>query len=118
MQNKKQTGNEGELIAINFLVKNGYKILETNHTIKGGEIDIICEKDEKIIFVEVKFRKNENYGTGEEAFTKAKRKTLLRTIQKYCLSKKIDLDNIQMDFVAISKQKETYNLKHYENVEI
>lgn len=60
---KRVAGNLGEDEACRFLKKNGYRILERNFTIRGGEIDIICEKGEYVVFVEVKLRKNTNFGT-------------------------------------------------------
>ena len=49
-----QTGEIGENIAVKFLVKHGYSILERNYTKKWGEIDVIAEKEGKLYFIEVK----------------------------------------------------------------
>ena len=49
-----KTGEIGENIAVKFLMKHGFSILDRNYTKKWGEIDIVAEKDNKISFIEVK----------------------------------------------------------------
>ncbi len=56
------TGVNGELIAKSYLEKNGYLILERNWRYKKYEIDIIAQKPNLIVFVEVKTRKNDTFG--------------------------------------------------------
>ena len=64
----KQKGNIGEALAYNYLLKNGYKILETNYKTSIGEIDIIATNDEnRIIFIEVKRRETAKFGYPREA---------------------------------------------------
>lgn len=82
---KRVAGNLGEDEACRFLKKNGYRILERNFTIRGGEIDIICEKGEYVVFVEVKLRKNTNFGTPGEFVGKNKQERLKKAAQAYLL---------------------------------
>jgi len=58
MPNRRKQGDDGEIIAIQYLQKHDYEIVETNYTIQGGEIDIVAKLDGKYIFIEVKFRTN------------------------------------------------------------
>jgi|SRR3989338_4529395 len=51
---KQQTGKLGEDIAVRFLVKRGFKVVERNYLKKFGEIDIVCRKNKKLHFIEVK----------------------------------------------------------------
>ena len=60
-------GKTGEEIAINLLKNKGFKIIEKNYKNSCGEIDIICEFKNMLIFIEVKARKNLLYGKPEEA---------------------------------------------------
>lgn len=76
---KKQIGYFGEDAVCRSLEKRGYKILKRNFTIRGGEIDIIAEKDEFVVFVEVKTRKSDSVSTGAEAVTKSKQKLVAKT---------------------------------------
>ncbi|HBB49680.1 TPA: hypothetical protein DEQ22_03260 [Candidatus Nomurabacteria bacterium] len=94
-----KTGEIGENIAVRFLVKRGFLILDRNYTKKWGEIDIIAEKADKIYFVEVKsvssFNISQNVphetslGRPEDNMHPWKLKRLSRAIQTYLLSKKI-----------------------------
>lgn len=56
-------GNKGEDYAVKLLKKEHYKIIERNFTVRGGEIDIIASDSGTLVFVEVKMRKNSDYGT-------------------------------------------------------
>ena len=59
-------GKDGEEIAVKFLRERGYQILEQNNSTKWGELDIIASKNDILIFVEVKLKTTEDYGTPEE----------------------------------------------------
>jgi len=93
-----KTGEIGEKLAVKFLKKKGFSILERNYTKKWGEIDIVAEKSNKIYFIEVKSvsclsdspgYEDPNGYRPEENLHPWKMKRLARTIQTYLLSKKI-----------------------------
>lgn len=69
--------------AVEYLINKGYKILERNFLCKLGEMDIIAEKDGRIIFVEVKERSSLRFGYGREAITKQKIRKLTNTALSY-----------------------------------
>ncbi len=102
-------GELGENIAVKFLVKHNFSILERNYTKKWGEIDIIAEKDKKIYFIEVKSVTREtlegidNDGyRAEDNMHPWKLKRLSRTIQSYLLHNKIGDDRIwQVDLLVV-----------------
>lgn len=79
----KEIGSLGENAAAEYLVKNGYKILERNYSIRGGEIDIIAKKDGCTVFAEVKTRKNTNYGRPCEYVNYEKQRRIKRTAVYY-----------------------------------
>lgn len=62
----KQKGDLGEKIATGYLVNHGYKIIKRNFRCNAGEIDIVCKKDDTLIFVEVKAKTTEFFGSPEE----------------------------------------------------
>jgi len=64
---KKFLGRAGEVKAAEYLKKKGYKIVKTNYKTAMGEIDIIAEDKETIVFVEVKTRTSDEYGVPSEA---------------------------------------------------
>ena len=95
------TGNYGETLACKYLEKQGYKILERNYRIRGGEIDIIAMDGEYMVFVEVKTRSSHEFGLPVESITPWKIKHLLKATQFYLL--KIDWGNgpYRLDFISI-----------------
>ena len=94
----RKTGDIGERAAADFLVRNGYKILDRNYTVRGGEIDIIAQKYETIAFVEVKTRKEAPLSEGEEAITPVKKKRLIATAERYFNEVINDIPELQQYF--------------------
>lgn len=90
--NKKAIGDKGEQIAAQFLIDKGYKLLEKNWRYKHGEIDLIVENNNTIIFVEVKTRSTSYFGNPEIAVTPKKQKTIANTAQAY-----LDLNNLNKE---------------------
>lgn len=80
----RETGNLGEDAVAAYLEKNGYEILERNYTVRGGEIDIIAKKDDRLVFVEVKTRKTGSMTSGERAVDLKKRRCLVRAADRFC----------------------------------
>lgn len=76
---KRGRGNIGEDAAAEFLEKNGYKILERNYSVRGGEIDIIAQKNDILAFVEVKTRSKKFITDGESAVDDNKRRLIIKT---------------------------------------
>ena len=76
---KKFLGRAGEVKAVDFLKKKGFKILKTNYKTALGEIDIIAEDDGVVVFIEVKTRTDDSFGVPSEAVNYKKQ-------QKYILS--------------------------------
>lgn len=97
-------GEKGERWAAEFLRENGYQIVAENYRWGGGEIDIIARDSDYLVFVEVKTRRDKEYGLPEEAITEAKKRKIIRTAQKYIADHKPELD-IRFDVVAISEGK-------------
>ena len=81
----KLIGNHGEDIAANYYLNNGYITLDRNFLIKKGELDLIVKKDDVIVFVEVKSRSNNFFGTPCESVTFSKQKNI-KYLSKYYLT--------------------------------
>lgn len=107
-----KTGEIGENIAVRFLVKHGFLMLNRNYTKKWGEIDIVAEKANKLYFIEVKSVSREtlndvNHETSddyrpEENMHPWKLKRLSRTIRTYLLSEKTsDEKEWQVDLLVV-----------------
>ncbi|MDO4541677.1 MAG: YraN family protein [Bacillota bacterium] len=78
---RKKLGRRGEDEVCRRLKKQGFRLLAQNYTIRGGEIDLIMTKDEKIIFVEVKTRSSREYGDALESITYRKKQSLVRAAE-------------------------------------
>ncbi|RJQ35721.1 YraN family protein [Candidatus Microgenomates bacterium] len=117
MNLKIDEGKKGEEIAESFLRKKGYKIIERNFRIKGGEIDIIASKDNVLVFVEVKTRKSAEFGSPLEAITYWKLKSLIKTAQYFKLSHPNLPEQLRIDAVSVelSDGKEI-KIEHIENI--
>ena len=93
-------GDIGEGIAEKYLISIGAKILARNYTIRGGEIDLIAQLNDTILFVEVKLRRSDLFGSAYEAITPAKQKHICRAANIY-LQKNNLLDRCFARFDAI-----------------
>lgn len=103
---KKELGYFGEKVTAYYLEKKGYKILKRNFCIKGGEIDIIAEKDGIIAFVEVKTRMPEPLVNGFEAVNQKKQRLIIKTSEEYLYRNPHDLQpRFDVVWVTVSDRK-------------
>ena len=100
-EDNKKSGSEGEDIAAGLLEKKGYHIVKRNFRFGKGEIDIIARKDGLLIFIEVKTRKNLEFGEPEYAVTKSKQKQIIRIARAYLYENNITEVQCRFDVVAI-----------------
>jgi putative endonuclease len=113
---KRKVGNFGEDIAVKFLTGKGFKIIERNYTYAHGEIDIIAEDKDTLVFVEVKYRSNLEYGYPEESISRGKIKLIRRTAEAYLYEKEILDKPIRFDVVAILEfKKGKPEITHFKN---
>jgi len=116
----KITGQCGEDAAVAFLKKNKYKIIARNHRNKCGEIDIIAQKENDLVFVEVKTRRSSDFGTPAEAITYYKKKNFVNTVRWYLMEQPSEL-NIRFDVIEVygtftGDNFELENIEHFEQV--
>lgn len=83
--NRRAVGTAYEKQAGEYLIQQGYKIVEYNFYCRSGEIDIIARDGEYLVFVEVKYRKNEKNGIPLEAVNKKKQKVISKVASYYCM---------------------------------
>lgn len=105
----KTLGKFGEDEAVRYLRKNGYRILERNYSIKGGEIDIIARDDEYFVFVEVKTRTNDDFGGGFSAVTYTKQQNIIRTAQSYLM--RYGEPAVSFDVISVNVKKALFGFK-------
>lgn len=109
-------GTRGEDIAEKYLRKKGYRIVERNYRCRLGEIDIIALDGRSLVFVEVKTRRNQNYGRPCEAVNAVKIRHILRTAACYTALSHIRYGDIRVDVVEILMQGTKPYIHHIENI--
>ncbi|OGZ37219.1 MAG: hypothetical protein A3A94_01315 [Candidatus Portnoybacteria bacterium RIFCSPLOWO2_01_FULL_43_11] len=118
---KRKLGDLGEKIALDYLKRENYNILDRNYQKKWGEIDIVAQKDkQEIVFIEVKTRKKvlDNSIGPEDSVGVSKQKRLIRTAQIYLLEKRYSEETTwQIDVIAVELDEKTRkaDLKHIKN---
>ncbi len=95
--NKREVGRIGENMAREYLLKQGYFIVKMNYSCKMGEIDIIASKRDVIVFVEVKYRKNNFYGISFEAVD-IKKQCKIRNVAEYYMTYELKRTNVNCRF--------------------
>jgi putative endonuclease len=109
-----QLGKIGEDIAAAYLVRNGYTIHERNFIFRKAEIDIIAQKDEQLIIVEVKTRNSAYFGDPQSFVSKGKIKLLLKAANEYITANDLNLE-VRFDIIAILKNNKSEQLEHFED---
>lgn len=109
-----ELGEKGEELAVEFLQKNGYKILERNWRFKKAEVDIISQKNDVLAVVEVKTRSSNYFGNPQDFVNPKKIQLLVEAINEYVTSKNLDVE-VRFDIIAILKNKNTFEIEHLED---
>ncbi len=98
---KKELGKKGEEIALRFLKKNGYRILQKNYVCKMGEVDIIAREKDTFAFIEVKTRRSTTFGPPQLAVDQRKQGQLSRVALYFLKEKRLEEVKARFDVVAI-----------------
>ena len=104
-------GKKNEIIATNYLKKQGYKIVATNYKNKIGEIDIIAQDKNYIVFVEVKARYSGKFGDPLDAIDDKKQFKVRQVATMYLMQNKKLEANIRFDAIAIVGEEDC-NIRH------
>ncbi|SFS42613.1 YraN family protein [Lutibacter maritimus] len=111
MATHNELGTKGEEIALDFLQKNNYKILEKNWRFKKAEVDIIALKKGILAVVEVKTRSSDYFGNPQDFVNQKKIQLLVEAINEYVISKNLDVE-VRFDIIAILKNKDKFDIQH------
>lgn len=112
--NQQQLGQVGEELAAKHLINSGYEILEKNYSWKKGELDLICEKDELLVIVEVKTRQTAIFGQPYEAVSRKKQLQIIKVANTFITQRNIDLE-VRFDVVSIVINSHRKSIEHIEN---
>lgn len=114
----RELGSWGERKAAAYLRRRGYRILEMNYGIRGGEIDIIASSGAYIVFVEVKLRKNADFAAGREYVHGAKQRRIISTAAYYMAQNETELQP-RFDVIEIyapeGEKSRHVSIEHLEN---
>ncbi|UCE51582.1 MAG: YraN family protein [Desulfobacterales bacterium] len=116
MLNQRQIfGEKGESIAVRYLKKKGYKILEKNYRTKLGEIDIIAKDKDTIVFVEVKSRRSWQFGNPKGAVTPAKQRKISKVALYYLKTNDRSNAKARFDVVTITATRDKSKIEIIKN---
>ncbi|WP_413999663.1 YraN family protein [Flavobacterium sp. W1B] len=111
MAEHNELGKLGEELAVEFLQKNGYTILETNWTFQKAEIDILAKKDTILAVVEVKTRSSLDFGLPQDFVKPKKIQLLVKAVDAYVNEKELEI-NVRFDIIAIHKEGKSFVIEH------
>ena len=114
-----KTGAEGEKRVANYLRKTGFSVIKRNFQSRYGEIDIIAENEEFLLFVEVKTRKQDSMFSGAEAVDEFKQRRILLTANDYIVKtqneKQPRFDIAEVIVTEKENGESGYKLRYIEN---
>ncbi|GGD18372.1 YraN family protein [Hyunsoonleella pacifica] len=114
MAQHNELGKKGEQLAVNFLLKNNYDIVERNYRFEKAEVDIIAQKEDVLAIVEVKTRSTADFGDPQD-FVKPKQiKNLVKAVDEYVTVNDLDVE-VRFDIIAIIKEGKGFTIEHLEN---
>jgi len=102
----KELGNFGERVAEEHLIGLDYRILNRNWRWRKGELDLVAQQGDEIVFVEVKARRSQSYGLPEESITRSKQKKLIQTAYAYLNSENRTTAEWRIDVIAIEMEQD------------
>ncbi|WP_367756023.1 YraN family protein [Flavobacterium sp. WC2430] len=111
MAEHNELGKFGEEMAVAFLQKEGYEILDTNWTFQKAEIDIIAKKEDILAIVEVKTRSSIEFGLPQDFVKPKKIQLLVKSVDAYVVEKNMDV-NVRFDIIAIHKEGKSFVIEH------
>lgn len=114
MAQHNELGKKGEQLAVDYLLKNNYTIIERNFRFDKAEVDIIAQKKDTLAIIEVKTRSTSEFGDPQD-FVKPKQiQRLVKAVDEYVTENDLDVD-IRFDIIAIVKTGKAYDIEHLEN---
>jgi putative endonuclease len=114
MAQHNQLGKKGEELAVDFLLKKGYEIIERNYRFDKAEVDIIAKKGETLAIIEVKTRSTSDFGDPQDFLKPKQIQRIVKAVDEYVLVNKLDVE-VQFDIIAIVKESKGFSLEHLEN---
>lgn len=112
---RKTLGARGEEIAVAYLIRQKYRIIETNFRCRCGEVDIIARDGKTLVFVEVKTRRTASYGLPQLAVTPFKQRQISKAALTYLSKNRLMEENARFDVVSIFLLDTSPTVDHIKN---
>ena len=109
-------GTQGEALAAAHLEGLGMRIVGRNYRSRYGEVDLVAREGETLVFVEVKTRRGDSYGTPEESVTPRKLDRLAKTAARYLQQHGLDQSAWRVDLIAIKLGKDGPTINHVRSI--
>ncbi len=112
---RKTLGDQGEKYAASYLKRRGYRILERNYRTKRGEVDLVVQEGDTLVFVEVKTRRNAEYGSPQVAVNSQKQKQISHAAISYLQSHRCFDKPCRFDVIGIIWSDTDVKIEHIQN---
>ena len=114
MAQHNELGKLGEEMAVDFLQKTGYDILETNWVFQKAEIDIIAQKGTTLAIIEVKTRSTVDFGLPQDFVKPKKIQLLVKAVNEYVISNDLEVE-VRFDIISVYKENNQFKVEHLED---
>ena len=114
MAHHNELGEKGEQLAVEFLLKNGYEIIERNYRFDKAEVDIIAKKETILAIIEVKTRSTIDFGNPQDFVKPKQMQRLVKAVDAYVTANELDVE-VRLDIIAIVKDGNQFKIEHLEN---
>ena len=111
MAQHNELGKLGEDLAVDYLLEHGYTILDRNYRFEKAEVDILSQKGNTLIVVEVKTRSSADFGNPQDFVTPKQIKQLVKAVDQYINNNDLNVE-VRFDIIAIIKQGATFDIEH------
>lgn len=112
MQTSRDRGQDAEQACCKYLQQQGLKLLAKNYHGRRGELDLVMRDNNTVVFVEVRYRRNNTYGGALESITSSKQEKLRLTAEQY-LQRETELQNGRFDVVAMTEKVQNNGSNSY-----
>ena len=114
MAQHNELGKKGEQLAVDYLLQQGYTIVERNYRFDRAEVDIMAKIKDTLAIIEVKTRSTVDFGNPQD-FVKPKQiQRLVKAVDEYVTVNNLDVE-IRFDIIALVKEDKGFNIEHLKN---
>lgn len=113
--NLRSKGQHYEQMAAEFLRRHGLQLVDQNFLAKGGELDLVMRERNSIVFIEVKYRKNQNHGHAAETVTWRKQQRLIKAANWWMLKKGLNADSTDFRFDVVAIHNDGHHIEWIKN---